>query len=734
MFSLNDILEVSPGCKACFEGVVRIVATSEDGEMLALVRLDLPRHAAPFNRSVAELGAALEGESIRRLDTFETGLPASSNELSETKRERLAAITALMSPLMGDDLLILDAAYRGREFIRHASQAHVNVRTVRRHFNAYLWGGMTELALAGPQKAKPTCKGQQRTGTARRGPKPRDPAVASRIPLPEVRSQLEAGARLYYLSGKHTMLEAFVLTLNKYFSRGKRAIKKGNEGIRLEDILRPSGHLPSYAQFRYVCDLLAVESGGRTEKPRQILPPRQKSAKRGKARRGTHGPGYRYEIDATRLQIRIVSRYSRRNLLREATLYIIIDVWSGAIVGYAISLDPASWALAAKALRNCFTDKTEVFKRLKLPYGASDWVARHLPTRLAADRAELVGNKAGIVPEIGIKVEIMPSLRPDRKGTVEGKFEAIKHGDNFYMKPGSHIKNPQRRQRDGKQDAAFTLVELEKLIVEIIIDLNNDPVPIDAIPAEAIKAGRSAITYGGLFEWGLAHRAGFTRTLPSKEVFNNLLLRATARVTAEGIHFRKQNYICDTLFQLGLPQRAARKGAFEIDIRYDEYFGESVWFVDPQLQEWVPAHNDNEDVARLKASFWELEDFLQAAEKLAFDAKTENILKKNHKAKRLNRMAGQAIREARAAKAGQTKSQSKAQIAANTAVEATAERLLQAKAAQASFAAKLNPTQEETVPPQEDSPPRDDPAASPAPSVGQRSLELWRKMNANLGK
>lgn len=734
MVSQNDVLTVAPDRKACFDGTVRVVAISDDGKQFALMRLDLPQPYAPFNRFTAEIAEGLDDESVLHIESFVTNLPASADELSKKKQEKLKANTALITPLMGDSLLILDSEYRGREFKRHAAQQKVHERTIRRLFYAYLWGGMTDLALAGPQKASNLPKAQQAPNTGRRGPKPRDPDSSSWIPLPKIRSKLEDGAKLYYLPGQYTQLEAFVLTQKKYFSRGQRATKNRQGQVKVEDILLPNIELPSIGQFRYICDLLEAALGHRVAKPRQVRVPRRQTVKRGNARRGTHGPGYRYEIDATRVQIRIVSRYSRRNLLREATLYIIIDVWSGAIVGYALSLDPASWALAAKALRNCFTDKTEVFTRLQLDYSASDWVARHLPTRLAADRAELVSNKAGVVPGLGIKVEIMASMCPERKGSVEAKFEAIKHSDNFYQKPGRHAKNPLRRENDGKKEAAYTLFELEQLIVEIIIDLNNDPVPIEYIPADAIKAGRSAITYGGLFEWGLKHRVGFTRTLPPKDVISSLWVRGVANVTAEGIHFKKQNFSSDALFDLGLPARAARNGAFEIEIRYDTHYGDEIWFLDTTTSQWKPAQNDNEQVARLKASFWELEDFLHSAEKLANEAKTENILRKDAKSSRLNKTADSATNKAKAAKAGLPKTQTKKHIANNTAVEVVAERLLQAKDAQASFASAIEGAKNDTTSGSSSGNWINETGISPPESIGNRSLALWRKMNGNLGK
>jgi hypothetical protein len=734
MFSVNDILTAAPDKTAPFDGVVRIVAVSEDGNEVALMRLDLSHLRAPFNRPSVDISSGLRQLEIVSLEFFDPNLAISEDQLSPAAQEKLQRALELMLPLLGDDHLILDSKYRGRIFRHHAKTAQVSVRTIRRHFYDYLWGGMTKLALSGIQKKNGITSTPQKNGTKRRGPKSSHPEKICEVALPEVRESLEKGARIFYLPGKYTQMEAYVETLKKYFSKGKEALKDSNGKTKLEDILVPAPEQPTYRQFRYLCELLEHAEGKRKITPRrQPGDHKEKKAQRGRARHGVAGPGYRYEIDATKLQVQLVSRYGRRNLVSEATLYIIIDVWSGAIVGYTLSLNNASWALAAKSLRNCFTDKGKVFERLGLPYSSRDWPSRHLPSRLAADRAELVSNKAGVVPEIGIKVEIMPPMCPERKGKVESEFNAVKHGNNYYSVPGRHKKNPGRRKPDGKDKAALTLEELEFIIVEIIIDLNNDPVPIEHIPAEVLKAGYNAVTHGGLFEWGLEHRAGFTRTLPAKDVFTNLMTKETASVTSCGISFKQQNFVSERLIDLGYTARAANKGAFDIEIRYDDNFADQIWFHDEFSLDWVPALNDNEEVCHLKSAFFELEDFLRAAKDLSFQAKKENIHQKSEKSKRINAMTKAASREAQAQRKGMPKSQVKASIRLNKKIEQQAENLILSQETLTSFAgATVTNLQEQK--PELTTPIPSSTAANPHQSVASRSRELWKIANDKLDK
>lgn len=732
MLSLNEVLMPSPDRKTSIDGVVRVVGISHDSEMVSVMPLDVWPLKAPYILPISSVDPDNDENGIVRVEKFDTNLPLSKESLTPKKRDLLKTISEQMQSALEDPNMALDANVRNREFERIAEIHSLNPRTVQRRFYDYLWGGMVEMAFIGPKKQDKNSVKPQNQGTQKRGPKPRNPYADEKgsAPLSEVREQLIAGAKKFFFSGKHTEAEAFVLTKKKYFSNGQKATKVPGKRVQLEAQLLPPNKLPSARQFHYIIKLLReTEAQEREKKPREVTPARVRSARRGKARSGVHGPGYRYEIDATRLQIRIVSRFNSANLVREATLYIIIDVWSGAIVGYSISLSPASWFLAAKALYNCFTPKTDVFKRLGLPYDEEAWVSQHLPTRLAADRAELVSDKAGVVPEIGIKVEIMPPMCPERKGTVEGKFEKLKHSDNFYKKPGKHKKNPQRRENDGKKEAALTLEALEQQIVEIILDLNNDPVPVKHMPASAVAEGVEAITYGGLFAWGLRNRPGFTRRLPEKVVENELMLRDKASVTPEGIRFRKQNYTSDSLLSSGLMAKAATQGTFPIDIRYDDLLGDRIRYMDPVKQEWCDVWNDNQDVLRLHASFWEIEQHLFLAEALHTKAKENNIANKHDKAAAINAQTSAAIEKTKVAKKSGAKSSSKQAINQNTATEIAADRSKRLLAEQQSVAVALAGLSSQALPPTGEASTNPNKVDVPK-SVGQRTQELWKKKNA----
>ena len=726
MLDINTVLRATPDCETLFPGFARLVTVTADGDA-SLIRLDIYPLKAPFNLPLSALIEAVQAGRILNNQIYDIGLHISKDQLSQAARHRLEKNINLIKPLLEDERLLSDSESRGREFAVRALECGVNVRLIRRLYYQYLWCGQTVLSFA-PHFHKSGGRGKpQKEGSARRGRRSIKREESSEVALHEVREKIEKGVRRFYLSGRYTLKESYILTLKQYFSGGARPDKGSDNKIKLEEILLPNPKLPTIRQFRYVCELIEKQVGKRIKLPRQVRAKAPIWTFRGKARQGVPGPGYRFEIDATKLQIQLVSRYGRANIVGSPTLYIIVDVWSGAIAGYALSLENASWALAAKALHNCFHDKGTLFKRLDLPYESVDWPCHHLPTCLAADRAELIGDKASMVSEVGIKVEIMPPMCPERKGKVESTINAVKHG-HFYHLPGSHPKFLKRRESDGKNSAAITIVELELIIVEAIMDLNNDPVPIESIPQEMLKDDKPNVSHIGLYSWGLKHRPGFTRTMSQKDIYTNLLTKAEASVTARGIYFKGQTYVCPHLHERGNLAHAADGGRYKIEIRYDEHIADQVWFFDNISNEWVTAINDNEEIQRLKSAFYEIESFRQDAQQLIRETKAENIHQRDNKDKRLTQIVQDAKEQAEATKKGQTKSKNKKAIRFNRSVEKETSRLILEKQTIASYpVAVLAVRETEKKRLKQDSACESSIQAEQSKkSITQRSKELWR--------
>lgn len=720
MLEVNDIICAAPDASTVIKGFARLVGVDHQ-QHAYLIRLDNDPLTAPFKVTMLELRSAIQtgdillGQQVE-LDVIPTEL------LSATAREKMNKTVKLLTPLLEDDEILFDPVYRGRMFNKHAKECKICPRQIRRLYYQYLWGGKTELALA-PRFNK--CGGPgnpQKPKSRRRGPKAKDQTTCSLVPLPDVRENLEKGFHLYYKSGSLTLEEAFMETKKKYFSNGARI----ERGSKVGEILLPPEKLPSLGQFRRVCNEVQRRLGLTVRKvARRIHQKKPDWEFRGWNRNGVPGPGFRFEIDATKIQIRLVSRWNRTKVLKNATLYVIVDIWSGAIVGYALSFQNASWALAAKALHNCFTDKQEVFDRLNLSYTGDDWPCHHLPVRLAADRAELISDKAGLVPGLGIVVEIMPPMCPERKGKVESSIKNVKHGHSHRL-PGRHAKCLQRREDDGINSAALTIDELEKIIVEIILGLNHDPVPASYIPPEMIEAGETDVSHINLYRWGLQHYCGFTRKLPPSDVYTNLMTCGVASLTPRGLNFKSQTFVSPYVTNAVIHKRSSGKGCF-VNIRYDEHRTDCIWFLDRKTNSWVQAFNMDENVSRRKVGFYELEIYRDELRKLRRATKDEGLHFKSESNKEIKQVVKQAEEETKEDRKGVTKSGRKKNMQENTQLEIEAAKMIAAGAATpAPTKVEESEQRPKIIHPIPLQPQADNRA--PKQSIADISLELWEEL------
>lgn len=540
-FEVNDVYQLLQPL-AGIEGLVRIVDHhSSKGVVLTLC--DPKRNRASNPRVVAEeawIAHLSNGGAAPAEDPY-FNTPKPLNQTPKVK-ERMKKIDAAVDMVMADKS-VLFYEHRLHEVAKKAAaKTEMSVDTVHRWINEWLRCGFTTYTLCQGQKGRNPQKSVKKRG--RRGPVGYD----SNVPLPEIRDRqvLYAGMAL---RGKMTVEEAYHEMLIHAFKIPSKVFEipsDGNtvdpdrRGLFLTPALIEKYRPPTFGQFRYTF---------RQEKKKHLLSLGGEAPRgsRGRAIDGISGPGY-FEIDATTIQVQLVSRFSRADLVGRPLVYLMVDKFSTAVVGYFITQENASWAAAALALLNCFTDKKEVFDRLGMPYNSSDWPAMQLPTDLTADRAELISNQGQEFARSGIKVTVTPAMCPIAKGTVEGKHSELKRWQKTHLDLlGAYAKVRKRRESDGKKTAALNIHEFEQMIVEAILILNRQPVGIKNIPHEALTEGRKVGTRIGLYEWGLKHRPGSTRAMPPNFAYEHLFTKGTASYTRLGLTLREQIYTCDRL-------------------------------------------------------------------------------------------------------------------------------------------------------------------------------------------
>lgn len=634
-FSTHEVFAPKQPC-AEVPHAVRVIDVKGIDKVF-LIDVDRERQAVPFPIPYDRWVQLIDDEVVERcLDPY-IHLTSAPTGLTPAAAKRLGTVIATTASLGAKPDLLHRPSTLYREIAAISERLGVDKRTVKNWILTWLKAGRNSAAVVEKLIGRQRGVGSQGAG-AKRGAKAVKPDLSSNAAAHEIADKIGRAYENYVKRRKMTWDDAFYEMLIALYKVPAEAVPKDSSGeVLLSAALIQKYRLPSKHQFRYRCRRLkrADEEQG-NELPR---------GKRGKATDNVWGPGF-FEIDATHFQIQLVSRITKAELVSRPTVYLIVDIFSGAIAGYALTLENPSWAIAALALHNAFSDKGPVFERLGLPYTSEDWPCRHLPNMLRADRAELVSNQGQEFPASGIRVEIAPSMTPIAKGTVEGKNSEMKESPKGrFNLPGLFSKYRRRREPDGKRGAALDLHEFERILVEIIMDLNRKAVRPHRIPVDALKDGSWVASRVGMYEWGLDHRPGFTREMPENFAYEHLLTKGDAKVTPGGILFDGEVFNCDALRDNGY-LTAALNGSYPIAIAHNPLLAAEVFYRDAKSNRWLRAYNLDPEIHRTNASFEE------ARERRAMKKKVAEQAALNHRAHRRDRepVVNQFVRDAVKAK------------------------------------------------------------------------------------
>ena len=599
MFAIHDVFEPTVPLPK-IKGLVRMIDMVGSEEVI-LIPIGEKANSLPFAVSYRDWLEHLRSGALTKTTDPYLNFSSVARDLPEGAAERYKRVLEVTGTLARDPSLLHGPKKLASAIADIAQSTGRNCRTIKRWVCEWLRFGRNPAAVVRVflERERDQSVNPQTTGK-KRGVKSRVPEFASDVPSSEVKDKIKRAWDLYIVGKDRKWSDAYHDMLIEIYGIPEEAFSPAERGYFLDPNLIEKYRAPTWLQTRYrFRQLKRVAFKADSELPQ---------GQRGRATDDAFGPGF-FEIDATHFQVQLVSRLTKGKLVGRPTVYLIVDIFSNAIVGYAVTLENPSWATAALALYNCFSDKAAVFERLGLPYEARDWPCHELPNMLRADRAELVSNMGQEFPASGIRVETPPPMNPRAKGTVEGKHAEIKRPQaGRFDLPGRFAKIRKRRDPDGKKEAALNIFEFERILVEIIMDINREPVESRRIPPDALVEGAKVASRIGFYEWGLTHRPGFTREMGPHFVYEHLLTKAKATVRPNGIHVEGEVFNCDRLRELGYLV-AAVANQVKLTVAYNPILASEVYFYDRARNTWTAAFNIDPEVYRLKFSFSEADNY-----------------------------------------------------------------------------------------------------------------------------
>ncbi|QHA90171.1 Mu transposase C-terminal domain-containing protein [Bacillus sp. N1-1] len=565
MFLINDVIQVEG---ANGEKQVERILWIDEGYKVCYSIDIRAKSAMPIKRRLSDLEQLHKEQLLSILNENEYDfIYQQEDQLSEKSKllrdERWEAIENLV--LAEPD--IYEKSKRGKLIKKAAKTTNKNKRHLYRYLHQYWQRGQVKNALL-PDYFKSGNRGVEKPPTNKKNGRRKKfgELVGEGIVITdEVKRIFEISIRRYYhKASKNPLSTTYELMLKKFFVADYRY----DNGVK-KPILLDEDKLPTLRQFRYWYT--------KTYKSEEKLRKRKGNRKYeledravlGSSVRDLYGPGSKFQIDATVGDVYLVSSFNRNWIIGRPVIYVVIDVFSRMVVGLYVGLEGPSWNGAMMALANTASDKVAYCKEYGIDITQDDWACSSLPETLLADRGELEGyNINRLTSSLNIKVENTPPYRGDWKGIVERHFKTINQKVKPFLPGFVDTDVKVRGDRDYRLDATLTLDEFTSIIIRSVLYHNNEHWLEKYNQDEMLIRDDVSLIPRDLWNWGIRNRSGKLRYYPEHLVKFHLLPSGNARVTGQGIVFKKMRYSCEKGLREGWFEDARQK-SWRIPISYD---------------------------------------------------------------------------------------------------------------------------------------------------------------------
>lgn len=529
-------------------------------------------------------------------------------------REKIARdrFWGLIEPLIAKVPAIFDRRERGSLVAARSREADVSVNTIKGKLDLYWRGGMRRAALIpnfasrgprGPLPAQPRAPKRGRKAQPNGDPRTNVTLKIQKAFQRAVDAQRKLARNRFTVANAYkrfTDVECMVAVED--VDTGKVSYVRRPEYQALPE--------PSYKQFkRWYDNTHQKERTGRILKGDAIYE-KDNRLTIGTSAAETWGPGSRFQIDATILEVALLSRHRHGDIIGKPVLYVVIDVWSRYIVGFYLGLTNASWAGAAMAIANSVQPKEDLLRKYGYDPDEFPWEAYHLGAALLADGGELKSHRGDVlISEFNCTVETAAPHRADWKGIVEQRFHMTNVRIGPYVPGHVDISYRGRGAKDYRFSARLTLDDLTEIMIGLILEYNNthELTGLDLDP-DADAKGIPKIPLN-LWRFGFAHR-GEPRSYDPNALRFAMMNSDWASLTPSGIQYRGRFYSCPELLGSAVMSKA-RDGRIKVMISWDDRIvGEVYWHNGESPTGYYVCRltSKSRSASDVDRSFWELDD------------------------------------------------------------------------------------------------------------------------------
>ena len=259
--------------------------------------------------------------------------------------------------------------------------------------------------------------------------------LEGKILTEEDRQNLRDGWFMYVRPGT-TVIEAFRATMTAFYNTGYSV----KNGYYAADLLNAELR-PTEREFRYHGPLGAAD--GSATATRRLMGDGEWLKNRrelvGSARDGVNAFGQVCSIDASPIDVNLVSCFDALRPIGVGRALVVTDIYSDLIAGWHVGIGGIGANEANMAILCAALDKKDELTRYGLDNLPLDEFVAIFSSRNLSDNGEL-RCKVGIsenVDKLGSKIEFVPSRRPDRNPVSESGHHSRNSGLNHHPTFGS---------------------------------------------------------------------------------------------------------------------------------------------------------------------------------------------------------------------------------------------------------------------------------------------------------
>lgn len=286
---------------------------------------------------------------------------------------------------------------------------------------------------------------------------------------------------------------------------------------------------------------------------------------------GVAGPGHTYAIDSTIGDIYLRSSINPAWIIGRPIVYIIVDVWSTAIVGFYVCLTGPSWDTAQVSLFNTVAAPALLGDLWGYEIHPSLFPSPTLPYALQCDRGEYLSKRAKTTGmQLSLNLSYAPPFRPDLKGIVEVMHRILKNTQYNFLPGAMDARRAEYElRRSNPAEATMTVRHYMQYLHECFFHYNLTADRSHRLDAHMIGAGVFP-SPSGLWRWGHAMGIGYRKVQAEAELISTLLPSSTkGRVSRSGVSFCGNEYRSDVI-EAGQWSTIARTSGqgWHIPVRY----------------------------------------------------------------------------------------------------------------------------------------------------------------------